>query len=268
MKGRQNSSALAEAALDMVRDGFVVGLGSGRAATAFVRALGERVRAGLGVRCVPTSDATANLAAELNIPLVSPDDIEGIDVTVDGADEVDPSLDLIKGLGGALVREKVVAAACRRLVILVGAEKLVSALGEHGVLPLEVVPFGLAWCRRRLAHLGYPAVPRQAAGKLFVTDNGNCILDCKVPVLRNPPAVEEVLRAIPGVVGTGLFLGMAHTFLLDDEGRIEVRQRPSSMRMPTTAANLHEGGPYGQTASHSGQPAGRVVLHAGGEGIS
>ena len=162
------------------------------------------------------------------IPLVSLDDVESIDVTVDGADEVDPNLDLIKGLGGALVREKIVASASRRLVIVVGAEKLVSALGEHGVLPVEVVPFGLAWCGRRLAHLGYPATPRQTDGKLFVTDNGNYILDCKTPVLRNPLEVEQLLRAIPGVVGTGLFLGMAHTVLVDDNGRIEVRQRQSS----------------------------------------
>ncbi len=165
------------------------------------------------------------MAARLGIPLVSLDDIEVIDVTVDGADEVDPNLDLIKGLGGALVREKLVASASRRLVIVVGSEKLVSTLGEHGVLPVEIVPYGLAWCRRRVAHLGYPAMPRQADGKLFVTDNGNYILDCKVPMLANPLELERSLRAIPGVVGTGLFLGMAQMVLVDDSGRIEVRRR-------------------------------------------
>ena len=113
-------------------------------------------------------------------------------------------------------------------MIVAGSEKLVSTLGEHGVLPLEVVPFGLAWCRRRLRQLGYPAVPREVDGKLFVSDNGNHILDCKAPLLRNPSAVEEMLRAIPGIVGTGLFLGMAHTALVDNNGRIEIRQRPSS----------------------------------------
>jgi ribose 5-phosphate isomerase A len=228
MKSHPVSSALAEAAVDMIRDGFVVGLGSGRAATAFVRALGERVAASLRVRGIPTSQATANLATRLGIPLVSLDDVEAIDVTVDGADEVAPNLDLIKGLGGALVREKIVAAASRRLVIVVGSEKMVSALGEHGVLPVEVVPFGLAWCGRRLAHLGYPAMPRQTDGKLMVTDNGNYVLDCKTPVLRDPLSLEQVLRAMPGVVGTGLFLAMAHTVLVDDNGRIEVRQRQSS----------------------------------------
>ncbi len=228
MSGGPNPGALAAAALDMIQEGFVVGLGSGRAATAFVRALGSRVQAGLRVRCVPTSQATANLAAQLRIPVVSLHDVESIDVAVDGADEVDPKLDLIKGLGGALVREKIVASASRRFVILVGVEKLVSALGEHGVLPVEVVPFGLASCRRRLAQLGYPAMPRQADGKLFTTDNGNCILDCEVPVLVNPLELEQTLRAMPSVVGTGLFLGMAHTVLVADNGRIEVRQRQAS----------------------------------------
>ena len=228
MTSRPVSNALATTALDMIEDGTVVGLGSGRAATAFVRALGERVGSGLRVRCVATSQATASLAVQLKIPLVSLDDVEAIDVVVDGADEVDPKLDLIKGLGGALVREKLVAAACRRLVILVGAEKLVSALGEHGVLPVEVVPFGLAWCRRRLTHLRYPAMPRQVDGKLFVTDNGNYILDCQVPVIRSPLEFEQSLRAIPGVVGTGLFLGMAQTVLVDHDGRIEVRRRQSA----------------------------------------
>ena len=228
LDNRQSFAALAETALEMIEDDSVVGLGSGRAATAFVRALGERVRAGLRVRCVATSQATADLAAQFEIPLVALDSVEWIDVTVDGADEVDPNLDLIKGLGGALLREKIVASMCRRLVILVGAEKLVSNLGEHGVLPVEVVPFGLTWCGRQLTYLGYPASPRQVDGKLFVTDNGNHILDCRTPMLRNPLTVEHLIRAIPGVVGTGLFLGMAHTVLVDYNGRIEVRQRQSS----------------------------------------
>ncbi len=144
----QTSNLLAEAALDLIRQGSIVGLGSGRAATAFVRALGKRVEAGLRVRAIPTSHETALLAKELAIPLVSLDDVESIDVAIDGADEVDPNLDLIKGLGGALVREKIVAAASQRLVILAGAEKLVSVLGERRVLPIEVMPFGFTCCRR------------------------------------------------------------------------------------------------------------------------
>jgi ribose 5-phosphate isomerase A len=210
----------------MIEDGFVVGLGSGHAATAFVQALGERVAAGLHVRGVPTSEATRSLAAGLGIPLLGLDEVDSIDITVDGADEVDPQLNLIKGLGGALVREKIVAASSRRLVILVGKEKIVAALGQHGILPVEVVPFGLAFCRRRLTHLGYPPASRRVDGQRFVTDNGNYILDCRVPPLPDPADLERSLRRIPGIVGTGLFLGMADTVLVEDGDRIEVRARP------------------------------------------
>jgi ribose 5-phosphate isomerase A len=223
-------SRLAETAIAMVEDGFVVGLGSGHAAAAFVKALAERVQHGLRIRGVPTSKATGELAASLGIPVVGFDEVEAIDVTFDGADEVDPALNLIKGLGGAMVREKIVASASRRLVILVGEEKLVSTLGEHGVLPVEVVPFALAVCQRRIARLGYPAEPRKAGGEPLVTDNGNRVLDCRVPLLVNPQEVEQSLRAIPGIVGTGLFLGMAHTVLVMKGDCVEIlkRKEPSS----------------------------------------
>ncbi len=225
---QQGLYALAAVALDMIRDGFVVGLGSGHAVTAFVQALGTRVRDGLRIRGVPTSRDTARMALRLGIPLVPLDDIEAIDVTIDGADEVDPHLDLIKGLGGALVREKIVASVSRRLVILAGVEKLVSVLGEHGVLPVEIVPFGLSLCRRRVTGLGLQPVPREVGGKLFVTDNGNYVLDCNLAVPPDPVALEQSLRAIPGVVGTGFFLGMADTVLVQDGDRVDVRQRPPS----------------------------------------
>jgi len=227
-QNRQTAATLAETALEMIEDDSIVGLGSGHTVTPFIELLGNRVRDGLRIRGVPTSQSTAHLAMRLGIPLVSLDDVAAIDVTVDGADEVAPNLDLIKGLGGALVREKIVATASRRLVIVVTGEKLVSVLGERGVLPVEVVPFGLAICHRRLLDLGYPSAPRQADGQLFVSDNGNYVLDCRTPVLPDPPSVERLLRTIPGLVGTGLFLGMAHTILVDHDGRIEVRQRPSS----------------------------------------
>jgi ribose 5-phosphate isomerase A len=219
---------LADTALENVRDGFVVGLGSGRASTSFVQALGRRVREGLRVRGIPTSNATAALARQLGIPLATFDDVETIDLAVDGADEVDPRLNLIKGRGGALVREKIVAVAARRLLILVGPEKLVPTLGSHGVLPVEVVPFGNGWCRRRLTELGYPATPRAVNGQLVVTDNGNPILDCAVPVLSDPAALQLTVQAIPGVVGTGLFLGMADTVLIERGDQVEIRRRPTS----------------------------------------
>ena len=227
MKNSEGFQPLAQAALEMIAGEGVIGLGSGRAATAFIEALAERVRGGLRVRGVATSKKTAELATRWGIPLVDIDDVEAIDATVDGADEVDPELNLIKGLGGALVREKIVASASKRLVIVVGAEKLVSAVGEHGVLPVEAVPFGLGLLSRRLSRLGYPPVMRMADGKPLVTDNGNYILDCRVPVLENPKAVEDELRAIPGVVGTGLFVGMADTVLIQDGDGIKVRRRHS-----------------------------------------
>ena len=150
---------IADHALSLIQDGTAIGLGTGRAATEFVRALGERVREGLKVVGVPTSEATAVLARELGIPLTTLGAVDHLDVTFDGADEVAPNLDLIKGYGGALVREKVVAASSRRLIILVGEGKEVAALGSHGKLPVEVVPFALPLALRRLAELGCPPVP-------------------------------------------------------------------------------------------------------------
>src|SRR5947209_4523851 len=154
-----DATLVAARALDLVQDGTAIGLGSGRAATAFVKALGQRVRAGLRVRGVPTSQATAELARQVGIPLVTLDDVEQLDLTVDGADEVDPQLNLIKGYGRALVREKIVAAASKQLVILAGPGKEVERLGCRGKLPVEVVPFALPFCSRRLSDLDCVPVP-------------------------------------------------------------------------------------------------------------
>lgn len=223
---------IVERALEFVADGTSIGLGSGRAAQAFVRALGERCRAGLKVQGVPTSEETANLARQEGIPLVSLADAGILDLTVDGADEVDPELDLIKGYGRALVREKIVAASSRRLIILVGAEKLVPRLGTRGRLPVEVTPFALPLCERRLSALGCRPVPCMRDDRLFVTDNGNHILDCGIEPIADAPQLEMEIRALPGVVGTGLFLGMADTVLVGDptDFRLieEKRRRPQS----------------------------------------
>lgn len=220
-----NLSEIVERALQLVPDGSVVGLGSGRAASAFILALGVRVRQGLRVRGVPTSQASADLATQAGIPLVDLADVESIDIDVDGADEVDPQCNLIKGLGGALLREKIVAADSRQVVILVGAEKLVPVLGAHGILPVEVVPFGLTFCERRLAALGLSPVRRVRDGKPFVTDNGNRVLDCRIAPLEDPVTLDRSLRAIPGIVDTGLFLGMAHTVLIQNGSIVETRER-------------------------------------------
>ncbi|HZR81855.1 MAG TPA: ribose-5-phosphate isomerase RpiA [Candidatus Binatia bacterium] len=219
---------IAARALEYVNDGDVVGLGTGRAAVQFVRALGERVRSGLRVTGVSTSESTAALARELGIPLASLADVDEIATTFDGADEVDPRLDLIKGWGGALVREKIVAASSRRRIMLVGDEKLVDVLGARGKLPVEIVPFGLPLCRRRLAALGCVPKLREVDGKPFVTDNGNLILDCGIDPIADPPGFELALLAIPGVVGTGLFLGMADVVLVQKGDEIVVRERPQT----------------------------------------
>ncbi len=215
----------AERALDAVEDGNVLGLGTGRAATAFVRGLGERVQNGLRITGVPTSQATADLATELGIPLVTLEEAGELDLTIDGADEVDPQLDLIKGYGGAMVREKIVAASSKRLVILVGAEKEVKVLGERGRLPVEVVSFGMSLGRRRLEGLGLAPELRMKDGKAFKTDNGNCILDCGVGPIANSAELEREILFIPGVVGCGLLLGMAHTVLIQRGDDVEERQR-------------------------------------------
>jgi ribose 5-phosphate isomerase A len=215
----------AERALDAVEEGDVLGLGTGRAATAFVRGLGERVQNGLRITGVPTSQATADLATELGIPLVTLEEAGELDLTVDGADEVDPQLDLIKGYGGALVREKIVAASSKRLVILVGAEKEVKVLGERGRLPVEVVSFGMSLGRRRLEGLGLAPELRMKDGKPFKTDNGNSILDCGVGPIADPAELEREVLSIPGVVGSGLFLGMADTVLIQRGDDVEERQR-------------------------------------------
>ncbi|HSE05808.1 MAG TPA: ribose-5-phosphate isomerase RpiA [Methylomirabilota bacterium] len=217
---------LAARALDLVRPGTLIGLGSGRAATAFVRALGARR---LGVRGVATSEATARVAHEVGISLVGLD--EGIlDVSVDGADEVDPRLDLIKGYGGALVRERIVAAAARRRVILVGSEKLVPVLGSRGRLPVEVIPFALPLVMRELAGLGCRPMLRTVDGAPFVTDNGNRIIDCAIRPIEAPGEFARDLKAVAGVVDTGLFLGLADRVLIAEAGGIRemTREGPSA----------------------------------------
>jgi ribose 5-phosphate isomerase A len=201
-----------------------VGLGSGRAAEAFVRALAAEAGRGLRVRGVPTSRATAALAQSLGLEVGELD--EGLlDLTVDGADEVDPRLDLIKGYGGALTRERVVAAASRRQVILVTPEKLVPRLGTRGRLPVEIVPFARPLCQRRLAALGCSPGLRAAADGPMVTDNGNWILDCGIAAPDDAAALDREIRRIPGVVDTGFFLGTAERVLVAEGGAIRVLRR-------------------------------------------
>jgi ribose 5-phosphate isomerase A len=212
-------------ALGEVRAGHVVGLGTGRAAERFVRALATRVAAGLAVRGVPTSIATAELARSLGIPLISLDEAPRIDLAVDGADEVDPDGRLIKGYGGALLREKVVASSADRIVILVGAEKCVPRLGTRGRLPVEVLPFAAAPVRRRLEQLGIPTSLRLESGRPQLSDNGNLLVDCEIGPLSDPDELDRELHGIPGLLETGLFLDFRAAIAIEQaDGGVELRE--------------------------------------------
>ena len=227
--------AVAIQALELVADGARVGLGTGRAARAFITQLGVRVREGLRVSCVPTSGASARLAREAGVPLFDLDEGVMLDLTVDGADEVAPNLDLVKGWGGALVAERIVAFASKRQVILVGREKLVRRLGERGRIPVEVIPLAAGPVAGRLKTLGLLPTVRTAAGNTgpLLTENGNLTLDCAVshPFLDERAAreLEAAVLDIPGVVDTGLFLGTAERVLVGHpDGRVETLGRSGS----------------------------------------
>ena len=205
--------AAARKALELVQDGMLVGLGSGSTARFFTEGLGQLVAEGMKVRGVPTSRETAELAASLGIPIVT-ELIGPIDLAVDGADEVDPGHDLIKGRGGALFREKLVAAATKRFVVVVDESKMVKQLGE-GVLPVEVLPFLWRSTAERLAALGVSLVVRGGEETPYVTDNGNLILDLTVDGgIKDAKALGIELKKITGVVEHGLFVGMTDTVIV------------------------------------------------------
>jgi ribose 5-phosphate isomerase A len=214
------------AAVEMVESGMVVGLGTGRAAAMFVRALAERVtQDGLSVRGVPTSIRTAELAEELKIPLTTLDEVASVDIDVDGADEVDPNLDLIKGHGGALLRERVVASVSERFVVLVGDEKIVKNLGERVSVPIEVVPFAAPVVRRKLESLGFEVELRSVGETHYRSDNGNYILDARFERIASPSELEELIVRVPGVVDSGLFIGMADVVFVQSEGAFRKMER-------------------------------------------
>lgn len=207
---------------------MTVGLGTGSTVHFTLLELGERVRAGLEIRGVPTSVDTHRKATELGIPLVTLDEVTSLDVTIDGADEIDPEFNLIKGGGGALLREKVVASITKLQVIVVGRDKLVDRLGTTFLLPVEIVPFARPTVMRAIDALGaQPMVRMTDAGDVYHTDNGNEILDCKFPEgILDVVSTNRALLDQPGVVDTGLFLGLAHVAVVgDDEGGVEVLER-------------------------------------------
>jgi ribose 5-phosphate isomerase A len=203
--------AAAESAAALVQDGMIVGLGSGSTATLAVKAIGKRVEQGLKIVGIPTSELTAQLARQLGIPLSSLEEHERIDIAIDGADEVElGTLNLIKGRGGALLREKLIACSSARFVVVVDETKLVDQLAVRDAIPTEVVPFGWQTTAARLRKLGARVSPRfTSEGQLFVTDGGHYILDCMFDVVRPTAVFERELDGVVGLVEHGLFIGIA-----------------------------------------------------------
>ena len=223
------------AAVELVSDGMIVGIGTGSTATCAIHALADRMRAGLRFLGIPSSDQSAALATSLGIPLTTFADHPQIDLTIDGADEVERgTLNLIKGHGGALLREKIVAAASRRLAIIIDGTKQVDRLGEHSPVPVEVVVFGYEATRGRLEALGARVALRCTPdGKPFCTDSGNRILDCTFGPIADPAILEEQIGRIVGVVECGLFVGLADLVFIGDAAgvtRLERSPPPSAGR--------------------------------------
>jgi len=214
MANDHEKEAAARASLRFVKDGHVVGLGTGSTAAYFIKLLGEEVKNGLRVRGIPTSIRSRELALSLGIPLITLDDCQEIDVTVDGADEVDPHLRLIKGGGGALLREKIVASATRQMVVVADASKQVQRLGKFP-LPVEVIRFAQALVAKRIVAMGAEVqLRRDAADNAYLTDENNHILDCRFGEILDPNRLARELSEMPGVVEHGLFIGMASVALL------------------------------------------------------
>jgi ribose 5-phosphate isomerase A len=228
--GALRRAAGEEAVARYVRDGMRLGLGTGSTASAMIEALAARLAQGelRGIRGVPTSEATAALCRRLDVPLTTLAETPELDVVIDGADEIDPRLDLIKGLGGAHLREKVVASAGRAMIVVADESKLVGRLGERGPLPVEVVEFALPVCERVLRDLGWEPTRRPAAdGTPFVTDEGNAILDCRREDWADPAALAAAVKAVPGVVEHGFFLGMATAAVVGAVDGVRVLERGS-----------------------------------------
>jgi ribose 5-phosphate isomerase A len=224
--------AAAARAVEFVRSGMRLGLGTGSTAAHFIELLGERVRAGLDVLAVPTSESTRAQAMHLGIPLTTLDDTPELDLTVDGADEIGPDLTLIKGGGGALLREKIVAAASARMVVIADETKWVSVLGRFP-LPIEIVPFGATVTQRAVeaaaadaGNAGPAPLRLERNGHAFVTDGGHWLLDAQLQRIADPRALASRLSAIPGVMEHGLFIGLAQTAIVAGPDGVRLIERP------------------------------------------
>ncbi|OMD66981.1 ribose 5-phosphate isomerase A [Paenibacillus odorifer] len=212
----------AEKAVEFVKDGMKIGLGTGSTAYWAINKLGERVSEGLKITAVATSRASEEQARELGIPIVAFGDIDSLDLTIDGADELDSSLQLIKGGGGALLREKIVASNSTRMIVIADESKVVNTLGKFP-LPVEIVPFAWEWTVAELAKLGCNPELRRSGEELYKTDNGNYIADCRFEVIESAPKLALTIQSIPGVVEHGLFIGIAAMAIVGKkDGSIEI----------------------------------------------
>jgi ribose 5-phosphate isomerase A len=216
--------AAAEEAIKLVRDGMTVGLGTGSTSNHAIEGLGRRVAEGLHIKGVATSDFTEQLARKVGIPTMTLEEAGEIDLTIDGADEVDPCLNLIKGMGGALLREKIVAFASKQEVIIIDDSKLVDVLGTKSPLPVEVVPFGHTRTRDALEGLGCK-VALKGGNVPFLTDNGNLIYECKFERIEDAELLEAEIDMIPGVVESGLFIDLATKVVVASAKGVEVRSK-------------------------------------------
>ncbi len=225
-KSNSEKEAVGRASMEFIRDGNVVGLGTGSTAAYALQFLGERVRDGLNIRGIPTSTPSRDIAISLKIPLTTFEEVQQIDVTIDGADEFDPQLNLIKGGGGALLREKVVASASKQVVILADSSKQVSVLGKFP-LPVEVIPFAEALVGKKISDMGAKVTLRHRAdGSVFVSDEGHHILDCAFGQISDPVSLARKLSDMPGIVEHGLFIGLADIVLLARGTNVEqIRRR-------------------------------------------
>lgn len=215
--------AAAYAAADLVPNGTTIGFGTGSTFAFVLERLAQRMQTGLRVRGVATSRATTELAGKLGIPVLELDAVDRLDLAIDGADEVDPHKNLIKGGGGAHLRERLVAIAAKELIVIVDDKKLVPMLGKAFLLPVEVVPFGWQHTARRVAATGCEVTRRERNGSAFVSDNGNFVLDCRYPGIADPAGLQRTLDAMPGVVDHGLFVGLAgRVVVADAAGKVRI----------------------------------------------
>jgi len=247
-KQQAEKKLVGEKAAELVEDGMIVGLGTGSTAFFMIRRLAERVRDGLRITGVATSRRTHEMAASLGIRVVDVNDVDSIDLTIDGADEIDDRLNAIKGGGGALLREKLVASISKRVVLIIDSTKRVDRLGRFP-LPVEIVPFAWKHTLKKLEREGYRAQIREKDGALFVTDGGNYIIDLHdLYKIEDPRKLEASINNLPGVVENGLFTGLVTDMLIAENGR----------RSP----NRHDGPQTGGTVRHLQR---RIPRHAANE---